>query len=233
MEDPISTVICYDCWEKVMEFHQFYLKVQQAHCRYSQIHVNDTIVEKRKFCSVEKVPEPQKRLEYAWHKNMLSYVDGGESKTEGDLNRFENIEIEVCAPQVQAINENKTKVDNLSFLKQTPVRVEDTQDSDENFNENCSRLLCPHPNCDRWLKDKNNLRTHIKQQHPNDNRYNSYICYICDRFCKNRNSYTNHIRYAHSSNTFTCEECHKTFKKAITLRVCYSDLSQVKLPLDI
>lgn len=89
------------------------------------------------------------------------------------------------------------------------------------FEESGPRVKCTYPNCGRWLKDEDNLKSHM-QLHNLAGK--TYKCSECDKQCPNRRALTNHRRYAHSSSNFRCEECDKTFKKAISLRVgCISN----------
>lgn len=78
------------------------------------------------------------------------------------------------------------------------------------------RVKCPLPDCDSWLKDEDNLRQHLQRHNPEGK---SYKCDVCEKECKNRRALTNHKRYSHSNEIFQCEQCFKTFKKSISLRV--------------
>lgn len=89
------------------------------------------------------------------------------------------------------------------------------------FEDSGPRIKCPHSDCDSWLKDKDNLKQHLRRH---NDAGKSFICKHCNRACKNRRSLTSHINYVHGNETFSCEECNKTFKKAITLRVCYDNI---------
>ncbi|XP_037821307.1 transcription factor grauzone-like isoform X4 [Lucilia sericata] len=83
------------------------------------------------------------------------------------------------------------------------------------FEDSGPRVKCTYPNCGRWLKDEDNLKTHM-QLHNLAGK--TYKCSECAKECPNRRALTNHKRYVHSNPTFRCEECDKTFKKAISLR---------------
>lgn len=84
------------------------------------------------------------------------------------------------------------------------------------FEDSGPRVKCPYPDCDRWLKDQDNLKSHLQRHNPEGKIYK---CPECGKLCKNRGALTNHKRYSHSNEVFTCEQCEKTFKKAISLRV--------------
>ncbi|KAM7342757.1 transcription factor grauzone-like isoform 2-T2 [Cochliomyia hominivorax] len=83
------------------------------------------------------------------------------------------------------------------------------------FEDSGPRVKCTYPNCGRWLKDEDNLKTHM-QLHNLAGK--TYKCSECNKDYPNRRALTNHKRYVHSNLTFRCEECDKTFKKAISLR---------------
>ncbi|TMW42587.1 hypothetical protein DOY81_012333 [Sarcophaga bullata] len=83
------------------------------------------------------------------------------------------------------------------------------------FEDSGPRVKCPYPDCDRWLKDQDNLKSHLQRHNPEGKIYK---CPECGKLCKNRGALTNHKRYSHSNEVFTCEQCEKTFKKAISLR---------------
>ncbi|XP_067634180.1 transcription factor grauzone isoform X2 [Eurosta solidaginis] len=102
----------------------------------------------------------------------------------------------VCAKEIR---------DKASFEKHVRLHFEDSG----------PRVKCPKPNCDRWLKDEENLRQHLRRH--NDEGL-VFACKECGRNCKNRRALHSHILYVHSNEVFTCEDCNKTFKKAISLR---------------
>uniref|UniRef100_A0A1B0AF88 Transcription factor grauzone n=1 Tax=Glossina pallidipes TaxID=7398 RepID=A0A1B0AF88_GLOPL len=83
------------------------------------------------------------------------------------------------------------------------------------FENSGPRLQCPHPGCDSWLKDEDNLKQHLKTHNPD---CKTYQCPECGKFCKNRRALTNHKRNAHSTEIFKCEQCDKEFKRAIALK---------------
>ncbi|GBP00288.1 Transcription factor grauzone, partial [Eumeta japonica] len=93
------------------------------------------------------------------------------------------------------------------------------------FEESGPRVKCTYPNCGRWLKDEDNLKTHM-QLHNLAGK--TYKCPECNKECPNRRALTNHRRYAHSNPNFRCEECHKTFKKAISLRELDENAANIK-----
>lgn len=78
------------------------------------------------------------------------------------------------------------------------------------------RIKCPYPDCDSWLKDKDNLKIHLRRHNP-DNE--TYQCPLCDKICPNGRALSSHKVYVHSKEIFKCEQCDKTFKKAISLKV--------------
>ncbi|XP_037821305.1 transcription factor grauzone-like isoform X2 [Lucilia sericata] len=83
------------------------------------------------------------------------------------------------------------------------------------FEDSGPRVKCPYPDCDSWLKDEDNLKSHLQRHNPEGKIYK---CPDCGKLCKNRGALTNHKRYSHSNERFQCEQCKKTFKKAISLR---------------
>ncbi|KAM7342169.1 transcription factor grauzone-like [Cochliomyia hominivorax] len=83
------------------------------------------------------------------------------------------------------------------------------------FEDSGPRVKCPYPDCDSWLKDEDNLKSHLQRHNPEGKIYK---CPDCGKLCKNRGALTNHKRYSHSNEVFQCEQCDKIFKKAISLR---------------
>ncbi|XP_037951892.1 transcription factor grauzone isoform X2 [Teleopsis dalmanni] len=102
----------------------------------------------------------------------------------------------VCAKEIR---------DNQAFEKHVRLHFEDSG----------PRVKCPRPDCDRWLKDLDNLKQHLRR-HNIEGKV--YTCNDCGKVCKNRSALTSHFNYAHSNAVFSCEECNKTFKKAISLK---------------
>lgn len=84
------------------------------------------------------------------------------------------------------------------------------------FEESGPRLKCPMENCESWLKDEDSLKNHIQRTHLDNKEYN---CPECDRVFPNRSSLWSHKHYFHTKQVFRCEQCDKTFKKALTLKV--------------
>ncbi|XP_073813945.1 transcription factor grauzone-like isoform X2 [Musca autumnalis] len=76
------------------------------------------------------------------------------------------------------------------------------------------RLKCPLEGCESWLKDKDNLRQHLRRFHDNT----PHKCPECGRMCKNKHSLTCHIKATHSTQVYTCEECQKSFKSQQSLK---------------
>ncbi|TMW40666.1 hypothetical protein DOY81_014103 [Sarcophaga bullata] len=103
---------------------------------------------------------------------------------------------QVCAKEIK---------DKKSFEKHVRSHFEDSG----------PRLKCPIENCESWLKDEDNLKTHIQRYHIDDK---TYKCPDCDKVCQNRRSLSSHKHYFHSKEVFRCEQCDKTFKKALTLK---------------
>lgn len=85
------------------------------------------------------------------------------------------------------------------------------------FDDGGPKVKCTLEGCDRWLKDEDNLRRHIRRLHTKDQK--AVSCDTCGRECKNQDALTRHKYRVHSNIVFTCEECKKTFKRAIYLRV--------------
>lgn len=84
------------------------------------------------------------------------------------------------------------------------------------FDDGGPKVKCTLEGCDRWLKDEDNLRRHIRRLHSKDQK--AVTCDTCGRECKNQDALTRHKYRVHSNVVFTCEECKKTFKRAIYLR---------------
>uniref|UniRef100_A0A034VVM0 Transcription factor grauzone n=1 Tax=Bactrocera dorsalis TaxID=27457 RepID=A0A034VVM0_BACDO len=84
------------------------------------------------------------------------------------------------------------------------------------FDDGGPKVKCTLDGCDRWLKDEDNLRRHIRRLHTKDQK--AVTCETCGRECKNQDALTRHKYRVHSNIVFTCEECKKTFKRAIHLR---------------
>lgn len=83
------------------------------------------------------------------------------------------------------------------------------------FETSGPRIKCPREGCERWLKDKDNLRQHLRRFHDTK----QYKCPQCERICKNKHSLTCHLNFTHNTQEYTCEECHKNFKSQQTLKV--------------
>ncbi|XP_053962180.1 transcription factor grauzone [Anastrepha ludens] len=103
----------------------------------------------------------------------------------------------VCAKEIR---------DKASFEKHVRLHFEDSG----------PKVKCTMEGCDRWLKDEDNLRRHIRRLHTKEEK--AVQCDICGRECKNKCALSKHKRRVHSNIVFTCEECKKTFKRAIYLR---------------
>ncbi|XP_054737642.1 transcription factor grauzone-like [Anastrepha obliqua] len=78
------------------------------------------------------------------------------------------------------------------------------------------KVKCTIEGCDRWFKDEDNVRRHIRRLHTKEEK--AVQCDICGRESKNKSALSKHKRRVHSNIVFTCEECKKTFTRAIYLR---------------
>ncbi|XP_017492002.1 PREDICTED: transcription factor grauzone-like isoform X2 [Rhagoletis zephyria] len=102
----------------------------------------------------------------------------------------------VCAKEIRS---------KAAFEKHLRVHIGDSE----------PRIKCPRPDCDRWLKDAENLRHHMKR-HSVEGQV--LTCKECGRTYKNRPALYSHMFYVHPKEVFACKQCNKTFKKAISLR---------------
>ncbi|XP_061396512.1 transcription factor grauzone-like [Musca vetustissima] len=82
------------------------------------------------------------------------------------------------------------------------------------FESSGPRLKCPRDGCESWLKDKDNLRQHLRRFHDTE----QHKCPQCGRICKNKHALACHMKNTHSTQVYTCEECRKTFKSQQTLK---------------
>lgn len=195
---------CKDCKKNFAEQSTLSRHMITAHAPEEELNYNCDQCPKRFPC--------QKKLEL--HKN--SHVPQNERIFVCDLcpkSRFATndlLKIHVCMRHRRPTNVchvcAKEIRDKASFEKH--VR--------SHFDDGGPKVKCTLDGCDRWLKDEDNLRRHIRRLHTKDQK--AVTCDTCGRECKNQDALTRHKYRVHSNVVFTCEECKKTFKRAIYLR---------------
>lgn len=80
------------------------------------------------------------------------------------------------------------------------------------LNKDLTRVQCDI--CSGWFKNQHTLRVH-KTTHQN----NELKCELCGKIKLNIQSMRSHMLLAHAKRKYQCTECHKSFRRPITLKV--------------
>lgn len=214
-----SSSICENCWRKVIEFHDFYVSVQENNNfvdvkgvqSFTQFEFQNESFESGKVQVKVEDADATENINYE-----MSYFDDSDD-TNSDSNLMEdsdelNESKETKKRRPYKKPEEKGKINaTKSETYEVPVHKKVTEESEKLIKEHI-KLTCEL--CDYIGTGYMDVLSHYRHEH----QTKGYLK-CCDIKFNKRSILVDHIKYHLDSNVFKCDICNKTCKNKKNLSI--------------
>ncbi|XP_055615238.1 transcription factor grauzone-like [Toxorhynchites rutilus septentrionalis] len=218
-DDLRDNVICKICWEKISEFHEFYLDVEKLHQRREPIPVPVIVKEEEQefileFVKTESFTEIKR--ESSPEEQVVTSADQQDSEQE----EFSNEEVTHSEYEPKVVEEKpratreytkrtvtgrqkKSKNDKASYPY--PSKTPQEREAEDIFIKQHTRYVCE--NCNVEFEHFHVFQRHCSQIHKKE----GFIT-CCGVRYRMRSMLYQHVQFVMNPDAFKCEICEKTYK---------------------
>uniref|UniRef100_A0A8D8FHX4 Transcription factor grauzone n=1 Tax=Culex pipiens TaxID=7175 RepID=A0A8D8FHX4_CULPI len=218
-----SDIICKVCWEKVSEFHEFYLEVEKLHNRTDPVPLPVFVKEEDEYVEEAEYPDEESKptLEDIKVEPMVEVIEelseaGQDSESEfesssrDDQSDYEPEPEEEVPRQKRKYTRRtpgeKVKKERKEPYPYAPKSTEEREEEDRFIRQHV-RYVCEEDNCNVEFEHFHVFQRHCLQTHKKE----GFIT-CCGIRHRKRSVLLQHVQHVLNPDAFKCEICGKSYK---------------------